>query len=50
MNHARRLRSGIASILLTAASPSFALDTSTIVSSALSPDSLEYRVVGNVTA
>lgn len=42
----RRLRTGIAAIMLTAASSSFALDTATIVSSVLSPDCLEYRVVG----
>lgn len=42
----RRLRAGIAAILLTTGAPSFALDTSTIASSTLSPDCLEYRVVG----
>ncbi|WP_069865681.1 TIGR03756 family integrating conjugative element protein [Pseudomonas citronellolis] len=41
-----RLRAGIATIMLTAAAPSFALNTATIVSSVLSPDCLEYRVVG----
>lgn len=41
-----RLRAGIATILLTAASSSFALNTVTIMSSVLSPDCLEYRVVG----
>jgi len=41
-----RLRAGIATILLTTGTPSFALDTSTITSSTLSPDCLEYRVVG----
>jgi len=42
----RRLRAGIAAILLTTGTPSFALDTSTIASSTLSPDCLEYRVAG----
>ncbi len=42
----RRLRAGIATILLTAASSSFALNTAAIVSSTLSPNCLEYRVVG----
>ncbi|WP_313053443.1 TIGR03756 family integrating conjugative element protein [Pseudomonas lopnurensis] len=42
----RRLRAGIATILLTAASSSFALNTATIASSTVSPDCLEYRVVG----
>ncbi|OCX15672.1 integrating conjugative element protein [Stutzerimonas xanthomarina] len=42
----RRLRAGIATILLTAASSSFALNTATIVSSVLSPDCLEYRITG----
>ncbi|MCK2119869.1 TIGR03756 family integrating conjugative element protein [Pseudomonas aeruginosa] len=42
----RRLRAGIAAILLTAASASFALNTATIVSSVLSPACLEYRVAG----
>lgn len=42
----RRLRAGIATTLLTAASSSFALNTATIMSSVLSPDCLEYRVVG----
>lgn len=40
------LRAGIAAILLTTGTPSFALNTATIVSSTLSPDCLEYRVVG----
>jgi len=42
----RRLRAGIATILLTTGAPSFALNTATIASSTLSPDCLEYRVVG----
>lgn len=42
----RRLRAGIATISLAFASSSFALNTATIVSSALSPDCLEYRVAG----
>lgn len=41
-----RLRAGIAAILLTTGAPSFALNTATIASSTLSPDCLEYRVVG----
>ena len=46
MKPSRRLRTGLAAVLLAAASSSPALDTATIVSSALSPDCLEYRVVG----
>ncbi|VTQ34201.1 integrating conjugative element protein [Pseudomonas aeruginosa] len=42
----RRLRATVASLLLSTATSTFALDTATIVSSALSPDCLEYRVVG----
>ncbi|WP_413728784.1 TIGR03756 family integrating conjugative element protein [Sodalis sp. RH19] len=42
----RRLRLAAASLLLVAASPSWALDTATIVASTLSPDCLAYRVVG----
>jgi len=42
----RRSRATVASLLLSAATSAFALNTSTIVSSALSPDCLEYRVVG----
>ncbi|RTB44205.1 TIGR03756 family integrating conjugative element protein [Pseudomonas aeruginosa] len=41
----RRLRAGIAA-LLVAASPAFALNTASIVSSTMSADCLEYRVVG----
>lgn len=41
-----RLRAGIATILLTMGAPSFALNTATITSSMLSPDCLEYKVVG----
>ena len=44
--HSRRARLAIASMLLSAATSSFALNTATIVSSTLSPDCLEYRVVG----
>lgn len=40
------LRSGAALLLLSAATSAFALDTAAIVSSALSPDCLAYRVVG----
>lgn len=47
MKRTRRLRrAGLAAILLTGATSSFALNTATIVSSALSPDCLEYRVTG----
>jgi len=42
----RRTRLAIASVLLVGAASSSALDTATIVSSALSPDCIEYRVVG----
>ncbi|HFJ0421617.1 TPA: TIGR03756 family integrating conjugative element protein [Pseudomonas aeruginosa] len=42
----RRLRAGIATILLTATSPSFALNTATIASATVAPGCLEYRVVG----
>ncbi|MQT88067.1 TIGR03756 family integrating conjugative element protein [Pseudomonas nabeulensis] len=42
----RRLRAGIATILLMATGSSFALNTATIISSTLSPDCLEYRVTG----
>jgi integrating conjugative element protein (TIGR03756 family) len=41
-----RLRAGIAAILLATGTPSLALDSSTIASSTLSPNCLEYRVVG----
>jgi integrating conjugative element protein (TIGR03756 family) len=46
MMRSPRLRAGIAAILLATGTPSFALNTSTITSSTLSPDCLEYRVVG----
>jgi len=46
MKRLRRLRAGIASILLASTTSAFALDTATIAASALSPDCLEYRVVG----
>lgn len=47
MKRTRRLRrAGLAAILLTGAGSSFALNTATIVNSALSPDCLEYRVTG----
>ncbi|HCE6397571.1 TIGR03756 family integrating conjugative element protein [Pseudomonas sp. P1B16] len=46
MMRSPRLRAGIATILLTMGAPSFALNTATIASSTLSPDCLEYRVVG----
>ncbi len=41
-----RARQVIASVLLCGATATFALNTATIVSSAVSPDCLEYRVVG----
>jgi hypothetical protein len=42
----QRLQTAMASLLLCGATSSFALNTATITSSALSPDCLEYRVVG----
>ena len=42
----RRARQVIASVLLCGATGTFALNTATIVSSAVSPDCLEYRIVG----
>ncbi|MFU7556759.1 TIGR03756 family integrating conjugative element protein, partial [Pseudomonas paraeruginosa] len=42
----RRLRVPVASLLLATATGSYALNTATIVSSVMSPDCLEYRVVG----
>ncbi|NML25755.1 integrating conjugative element protein, PFL_4710 family [Aromatoleum tolulyticum] len=42
----QRLRTVMASLLLCGATSSFALNTATITSSSLSPDCLEYRVVG----
>jgi integrating conjugative element protein (TIGR03756 family) len=42
----RRLRTTVASLLLSAAASSFALDTATNTTSVLSVDCLEYRVVG----
>ncbi|WP_437610003.1 TIGR03756 family integrating conjugative element protein [Erwinia sp. V71] len=46
MKLARRLRAVIAALMLGTASSAFALNTATITASALSPDCLEYRVVG----
>ena len=46
MMRSSRLRAGIATILLTTGAPSIALTTATIAASTLSPDCLEYRVVG----
>lgn len=46
MKRLHRLRAGIATILLTMGAPSLALTTATIVPSVLSPDCLQYRVVG----
>lgn len=42
----RRLRACLATVMLGGATSAIALDTATIVSSTLSPDCLEYRVVG----
>ncbi|SUD31441.1 integrating conjugative element protein [Pseudomonas fluorescens] len=42
----RRLRLAVAALLLGGATSAFALNTATIISSTLSPDCLEYRVVG----
>lgn len=42
----RRLRAGLATVLLGGSASALALDTATIVASTLSPDCLEYRVVG----
>src|SRR3546814_20714135 len=42
----RRLRAGVASVLLLSATGSYALNTATIVVSVASPDCLEYRLVG----
>ena len=42
----RRLRVGLATALLGGSASALALDTATIVGSTLSPDCLEYRVVG----
>ncbi len=42
----RRLRAGVASLLLLSATGSYALNTATIIGSVASPDCLEYRVVG----
>ena len=46
MMRSSSLRAGIATILLTTGAPSFALTTASIAASTLSPDCLEYRVVG----
>lgn len=46
MKRARRLRTAIAALMLGTASSAFALNTASITASALSPDCLEYRVVG----
>ncbi|HHK0218905.1 TIGR03756 family integrating conjugative element protein [Burkholderia multivorans] len=42
----RRLRAVIVALLLVAAGSAFAVNTATIIASALSPDCLQYRVVG----
>lgn len=42
----RRMRAGVASLLLLSATGSYALNTTAIVASVASPDCLEYRVVG----
>lgn len=41
-----RFRAGIAALLLSASPSAYALDTATITASALSPDCLDYKVVG----
>ncbi len=41
----RRMRAGVASLLLLSATGSYALNTTAIVASVASPDCLEYRVV-----
>lgn len=46
MKPPHHLRTGIAAILFGMASPSFPLDTATLVTSTFSPDCLEYRVTG----
>ncbi|MBO9333144.1 TIGR03756 family integrating conjugative element protein [Achromobacter pulmonis] len=46
MKRLLRLRSSLAAALLGVATSAFAINTATIVSSTLSPDCLEYRVVG----
>jgi integrating conjugative element protein (TIGR03756 family) len=40
------LRAVFASVLLASSTSSFALDTATVISSALSPDCLQYRIAG----
>jgi hypothetical protein len=42
----RRMKGACLSLLFSASLSAFALDTATIASSTLSPDCLEYRVVG----
>lgn len=46
MKLSRRLHASVASLFLGVATSAFAVNTATIVSSTLSPDCLEYRVVG----
>lgn len=46
MKLSNRSRAAVAGLMLCCASPAAALDTATIAASALSPDCLEYRVVG----
>ena len=46
MKLSRRMRNGAAAVMLAAAGSSYAINTGTIVASTLSPDCLEYRVVG----
>ena len=46
MKPSRRLRTSMGAVLLAAAASSHAVNTGTIVASTLSPDCLEYRVVG----
>lgn len=46
MKRAGRLRAGVAALLLGSATSAFAINTANIVTSALSPDCLAYRIVG----
>ncbi|WP_057385111.1 TIGR03756 family integrating conjugative element protein [Pseudomonas aeruginosa] len=46
MNMSHRARAGVATLLLGIAAPSLALDTVSIGTSSLSPNCLEYRIVG----
>lgn len=46
MTRDNRVRAGVVALLLGSTASAFALDTATITASALSPDCLEYRIVG----